>query len=88
ENIELPKIGERQIDLISGKELSRLLDAPKGGDLKSLRDRAILELLFSTGLRVSELCSLSREIDWSSDSISVRGKGEKVRVVFVSAKAR
>jgi site-specific recombinase XerD len=53
-----------------------------------LRDRAILELLFSTGLRVSELCSLPRDLDIERDSFSVRGKGEKFRVVFLSDSAR
>ena len=88
EFIELPKIGERHLDLISHDELRRLLAAPKGDDIKSLRDKAILELLFSTGLRVSELCALSRDIDLSADSLSVRGKGEKIRVVFLSDDAR
>jgi site-specific recombinase XerD len=88
ESVELPKVGERQIDFISEQELKRLLDAPNGSDLKSLRDKAILELLFSTGLRVSELCALSRDIDWSLNSFSVRGKGDKVRVVFVSDRAK
>lgn len=88
EQIELAKIGERQLDLISPDELRRLLDAPKGKDLRELRDKAILELLFSTGLRVSELCSLTRDIDIDADSFSVRGKGEKVRVVFISEEAR
>jgi len=88
EYIELPKVGERHLDLISSQELHRLLDAPKGSDLKSLRDRAILELLFSTGLRVSELCSLSRDLDIHSDEFSIRGKGEKVRVVFLSDEAK
>lgn len=57
-------------------------------ELKILRDKAILELLFSTGLRVSELCSLTRDIDLSSDEISVVGKGRKVRVVFISDAAK
>ena len=88
ERIELAKVPERNLDLISTDELMRLLSAPNGSDLKSLRDRAILELLFSTGLRVSELCSLSRDIDLSKDEFSVRGKGEKVRVVFLSQEAK
>ena len=75
EYIELAKVGERHLDLISLHELKRLLESPKGNDIKSLRDKAILEMLFSTGLRVSELCSLSRDIDLSSDEFSVRGKG-------------
>ncbi len=88
ERIELAKVGARELDLISSAELGRLLDAPKGTDLKSLRDRAILELLFSTGLRVSELCSLNNDLDLSRDELSVRGKGEKIRVVFLSPSAK
>lgn len=88
EYIELAKVGERALDLITTEELRRLLDAPDGADLKSLRNLAILELLFSTGLRVSELCSLSRDINLSADELSIRGKGEKIRVVFLSSEAK
>lgn len=88
ERIELAKIPERSLDLITHEELLRIMKAPDGLDLKSLRDKAILELLFSTGLRVSELCSLPRDLDLSRDEFSVRGKGEKVRVVFLSAGAK
>jgi site-specific recombinase XerD len=88
EKIELAKTSERELDLISSQDLGRLLAAPNESTLASLRDRAILELLFSTGLRVSELCGLSRDLDISRDEFSVRGKGEKVRVVFLSDSAR
>jgi site-specific recombinase XerD len=88
EKIELAKVQERSLDLITHEELRRLMNAPNGTELKDLRDRAILEMLFSTGLRVSELCSLSRDIDLNSDELSVRGKGGKVRVVFVSDEAK
>lgn len=88
ERIELAKTPERSLDLITEAELKRLLDAPKGNDLKALRDKAILELLFSTGLRVSELCSLTRDIDLSTDELSIIGKGRKVRVVFISDHAK
>lgn len=88
ERIELAKIPERSIDLITPEELSRLLSAPEGEDEKSLRDRAILHLLFSTGLRVSELCSLSRDVNFKAGEFSIRGKGNKVRVVFVSDEAK
>ncbi len=87
EQIELAKVPMRDIDLISEDELSRLLSAPKGETLTSLRDRAMLLLLFSTGLRVSELCSLNRDVDVKRGEFSIRGKGEKVRVVFVSPDA-
>jgi len=88
ERIELAKVAERELDLISESDLSRLLVAPEGNSLRSLRDRAILELLFSTGLRVSELCALSRDLDIERDEFSVRGKGEKVRIVFLSDNAK
>lgn len=88
EHIELAKVGERPLDLITSEELGRLLNSSNGEDLKSLRDKSILELLFSTGLRVAELCSLSRDIDLDSDELSIRGKGEKIRVVFLSPEAK
>ena len=88
EKIELAKVGQRDLDLISPQELERLMKGPSGSTLRDLRDRAILELFFSTGLRVSELCSLSRDLDLSRDEFSVRGKGEKVRVVFLSPEAK
>lgn len=93
ERIELAKVPERHLDLITSAELERLMKAPldllakaENEDKKraALRDYAILELLFSTGLRVSELCSLNVDIDLSRDEVSVRGKGDKVRVVFLS----
>lgn len=88
EKIELAKTEARELDLISTEELNRLLDSPDVTTLKGLRDKAILELFFSTGLRVSELVSLPREINLERDEFSIRGKGDKVRVVFVSEPAR
>ncbi len=89
ERIELAKVPERELDLISEDELERLLNGPKGDNLKPLRDKAILELLFSTGLRVSELCSLDREdVDLKKVEFSIRGKGDKIRLVFVSDTAK
>lgn len=88
ERIELARVSQRELDLITRKELQRLLLSPKGASLKDLRDKAILELLFSTGLRVSELCSLKSDIDLTSDELSIRGKGGKIRVVFLSDEAK
>ncbi len=88
DQIELAKTPERTLDLISPEELSRLLNSPSSNTLKDLRDKAILELLFSTGLRVSELCSLTNDFDFKRDEISIRGKGGKVRVVFISEEAK
>lgn len=88
DRIELAKTPERSLDLITIEELGRLLDAPDTKTLRGLRDRTMMELLFSTGLRVSELCSLPREINLKLDEFSVRGKGEKIRVVFLSDDAK
>ena len=88
EKIELAKVGGRDLDLITADELNRLMKSPSGASLNEMRDRAILELLFSTGLRVSELCSLNVDIDLTRDEFSVRGKGDKVRVVFLSQGAK
>lgn len=84
DKIELPKIAQRQIEIPEYRDFERLMNAPEGDSLRSLRDRAILETLFSTGLRVSELCSLNRYLDLSRGEVTVRGKGEKLRVVFFS----
>lgn len=88
DRIELAKIKERSLDLITADELNRLLAGPDKNDLKNLRDKAILELFFSTGLRVSELASLNKDLDLSKGEFSIRGKGEKVRVVFLSDSAK
>lgn len=88
EKIELPVMPKRQIDIIEYKDLERLLEAPKGMSLRALRDRAILEVLFSTGLRVSELCALNRYTNIERGELSVRGKGGKIRVVFFSDEAK
>ncbi len=88
--IELAKTGERSLDLITPEELRRLFQAPDSekDPEKKARGKAILELLFSTGLRVSELCSLTRDLDLHADELSIRGKGGKVRVVFLSEDAK
>ncbi len=88
DKIELPKLSRRQIEIVEYQDLERLLRATEGSDLRSLRDRAVLETFFSTGLRLQELCSLNRAIDLSRGEITVRGKGEKLRVVFLSENAR
>ena len=89
ERIELAKVPERSLDLISTAELERLLAAPDVTTATGLRDRAILELFFSTGLRLSELCALSiDDVDLNRDEFSVRGKGDKVRVVFLTDAAK
>lgn len=89
EKIELAKIAPRELDLLDIADLERLLDAPKGASAKTLRDKAILELFFSTGLRISELCNLKIDsVNLKRDEFSVRGKGGKIRVVFLSDRAK
>jgi len=89
EKVELGKTEDRQIDFLEMEEVQRLLDAAGGMDPKSLRDKAILELLFSSGLRVSELVNLNRDqVNLKTGEFSVRGKGGKVRVVFISERSK
>ena len=88
EQIELAKTSSRELDLINEKELSNLMNAPDTTSIGGLRDKAVLELFFSTGLRVSELCSLDRDMELNTGEISIRGKGGKIRVVFISGRAR
>ncbi len=115
DRIELAKVKERSLDLITVNELFRMIEASRKvsplksdgagavsteksqkkievnkqmADERALRDHAILQLFFSTGLRLSELSSLNRDLDLSRDEFSIRGKGEKVRVVFLSDAAK
>lgn len=88
ERVELGKQEDRQVSFLESGELERLLEAPKGGDFPALRDRAMLAMLFSTGMRVSELCSLNRDmVSTQRGELSIRGKGGKVRPVFLSEDA-
>ncbi len=89
EKIEIGKIPDRQVDFLEYEEVERLMAATTGNTLKALRDRAILELLFSSGLRVSELTSLDRShVNLEKEEFSVRGKGSKLRIVFISPAAK
>ncbi len=89
EKVELGKQEDREVTFLEADELERLLKSPEGNNLDSLRDRAVLGTLFSTGMRVSELCSLDRnKIDTTRGELSIRGKGSKIRVVFLSDDAK
>jgi len=88
EKIELPKAESRSLKFLSSEQVERLLDQPRVGTLPGLRDRTILEVLFSTGLRVSELVRLNRDqINLDKKEFGVMGKGRKLRVVFLSDRA-
>lgn len=89
EKIEIGKSPDRTVEFLDDAELDRLLKAPSNNNLRGLRDRAILELLFSSGLRVSELVKLNQtQINLKTQELSVRGKGSKMRLVFVSLSAK
>ena len=88
DQIELAKVARSKVTFLSNEELERLLEQPDTNDINGLRDRAILELLYSSGLRVSELVGLDRDhINLKRREFTVRGKGQKDRPVFISEKA-
>ncbi len=88
EKIELAKTSMRELDLISDDDFKKLIKEPKIQNLENLRAQAILELLYSTGLRVSELCSIDDDLNLDADEFSIRGKGGKVRIVFLTPTAK
>ena len=84
-----PRLVRRLPQSLSESEAGRLVASPSGGDPASLRDRALLELLYSSGLRVSELSALTlQQVDLDGGLARVFGKGSKERVVPIGAKAR
>lgn len=91
EKLDLPKTPARQVEYLDSDDLEKLLQAPESekNDLLRLRDQAILETLFSTGLRVNELTTLKRtQINFKKDEFTVKGKGDKLRIVFLSPRAK
>lgn len=85
EKIELPKISRRQVTFLYPDEIERLIEQINLSTESGLRDRAIIELLFSSGLRVSELINLNRDhINTKRREFMIRGKGKKDRPVFIS----
>lgn len=88
EKIELAKAKRKQVTFLNADELERLFSGPKIDTITGLRDRAILELLFSSGLRVSELVALnSGDVNLKRREFMVRGKGQKDRPIFISEAA-
>ncbi len=85
DKIELPKSSSRTVTFLNSEQVERLLNCPDTSKITGLRDRAILETLFSTGLRISELVKLNRDqINLERKEFGVIGKGNKPRVVFLS----
>jgi len=88
EKIELAKVARKEVTFLSTDELSNLFAQPDLSKVAGLRDRAILELLFSSGLRVSELVNLNKEhVNLKKQEFTVRGKGQKDRPIFISDEA-
>ncbi|MBU0727142.1 tyrosine-type recombinase/integrase [Patescibacteria group bacterium] len=89
EKVELSKIPDRIVEYLDRDELERLFEAVDTSKIIGVRNRAILELLYSTGLRVSELTGLNRDqVNLERGEFQVRGKGRKVRIVFLSDRAK
>ncbi len=88
DKIELVKTVRRQVTFLNESELARIMDQPSLDTIAGLRDKAILELLFSSGLRVSELVGLDKDhINLKRREFMVRGKGQKDRPIFISDEA-
>ena len=89
ELIEAPKSSRQLPDTLSTEEIDRIINSIDPSTTKGLRDRAIIELLYSCGLRVSELCDLKlNDIHYAEGYINVIGKGDKQRLVPISSIAR
>ncbi len=88
DKIELARTVRTEVSFLDASEVERLLSAIDTSHIAGLRDRAIIELLFSGGLRVSELVSLNRDqVNVERREFSVRGKGQKDRPIFISEPA-
>lgn len=88
DKIELARVSRKQVTFLTPEELERIFDQPNLETVTGLRDRAILELLFSSGLRVSELVALDKDhINLKRREFMVRGKGQKDRPIFISPQA-
>lgn len=88
EKITIAKTGDREITFLENNELQEFLSQPDASEIGGQRDKAILEILFSTGMRVSECAALNVEdINFERGEIAVLGKGRKLRVVFLSDEA-
>lgn len=88
EKVAIAKTGDREVTFLESDEIQRVLEVPDDKKITGVRDRTILEILFSTGMRVSELAALNvDDINFERGEIAVLGKGKKLRVVFLSDSA-
>lgn len=88
-NIATPKIPKKLPTFLDEPSIDRMLNLPDTSTVEGLRDKAILELLYSTGIRLSELIGLNLDnIDWSNETIKVLGKGKKSRIVPFGSKSK
>lgn len=88
DKIELAKVARKQVTFLTSEEVERIIEAPDTDTIAGLRDKALLELLFSSGLRVSELVGLDKDhINLKRKEFTVRGKGQKDRPIFISDSA-
>lgn len=88
DKITLPKVARKQVTFLYVDEVKRLIDQIDIGEEAGLRDRAIIEMLFSSGLRVSEIVDLNRDhVNTKRKEFMVRGKGQKDRPIFLSQAA-
>ena len=89
DSIELPKISAPELQFLTIDEMARILDVPDVSEMTGLRDRALLEMMFSTGLRVSEISNLNIDmLNAETGEMRVVGKGRKERIVFISERAK
>jgi tyrosine recombinase XerC len=89
EGIFTPKVDKNLPEFLDAEKIIKLITSPDTGTAQGLRDRAILEVLYSTGIRVSELVGLNREkVDFISGSLRVRGKGKKERLALLGKEAQ
>lgn len=88
EKVDVGKLEQRSVEFLQSEEIKALLDTINTSKTIGIRDRAIIELLYSTGLRVSEMVNLDRDrIDLIRREFMIRGKGSKTRIVFISKHA-
>ncbi|TVR11577.1 MAG: tyrosine recombinase XerC [Planctomycetota bacterium] len=88
-NLRSPRLPQHLPHVLDDEELGQILDAPKGNDEQACRDRALLEVLYSTGMRVGELVGLDdQRIDWQQGIVMVIGKGNKERLAPLGGPAR